>query len=250
MAGWNAAVEFSQVALHSTPDTLNVAAHAKVSCRVVISFSGVAKPLDAIVTRMSVRDTMAASSYPRLKKQFKCYLNSYINGYLTQYREYFTVFGYLMSPSMPPMTMVCLPRLLWRCLPNHASSTATTSESSSPPSGGQVLVKASIPPMDGRIAESCCQANTVRTLASLPSHEKTKELSVAYLTATKPCSRFRTNLHAASSAPAIVSSIPPSNALTALMMFLFCYQLVHELLTPSFARNICYTRHSGTVLSE
>ncbi len=74
MAGWNAAGAFSQVALHSTPDTLNVVAHAKVSCRVVVGFSGVAKPLDAIVTRMSVRDTMAASSYPCLKEQFNAIL--------------------------------------------------------------------------------------------------------------------------------------------------------------------------------
>ena len=72
MAGWNAAGAFSQVALHSTPDTLNVAAHAKVSCRVVVGFLRVAKPLDTIVTRMSVRDTMAASSYSCLKEQFKC----------------------------------------------------------------------------------------------------------------------------------------------------------------------------------
>lgn len=71
-----------------------------------------------------------------------------------------------------------------------------------------------------------------------------------YRPTSEPCSRFRTNLHAAGSAPAIVSSISPGNALAALMMFLFCHQLVHELLTPSFARNICYTRHSGTVLSE
>lgn len=76
MAGWNAAVEFSQVALHSTPDTLNVGAHAKVSCRVVIGFSRVAKPLHAIVTRMSVRDKMAASSYPCLKEQFNAILLS------------------------------------------------------------------------------------------------------------------------------------------------------------------------------
>jgi len=74
MAGWNAAVEFSQVALHSAPNTLNVVAHAKVSCRVVIGFSGVAKPLHAIVTRMSIRDKMAASSYPYLKEQFNAIL--------------------------------------------------------------------------------------------------------------------------------------------------------------------------------
>lgn len=60
------------MALHSTPDTLNVVAHAKVSRRVVVGFSGIAKLLDAIVTRMSVRDTMAASSYLCLKEQFKC----------------------------------------------------------------------------------------------------------------------------------------------------------------------------------
>lgn len=68
MAGWNAAVEFSQVALHSTPDTLNVVTHAKVSRRVVVGFSRVAKPLHAIATRMSIRDKMAASSYPCLKE--------------------------------------------------------------------------------------------------------------------------------------------------------------------------------------
>ena len=74
MAGWNAAVEFSQVALHSTPDTLNVGAHTKVSRRVVVGFSRVVKPLHAIVTRMSVRDKMAASSYPYLKEQFNAIL--------------------------------------------------------------------------------------------------------------------------------------------------------------------------------
>lgn len=74
MAGWNAAVEFSQVALHSTPNTLNVGAHAKASRRVVVGFSRVAKPLHAIVTRMSVRDKMAASSYPYLKEQFNAIL--------------------------------------------------------------------------------------------------------------------------------------------------------------------------------
>ena len=52
------------------------------------------------------------------------------------------------------------------------------------------------------------------------------------------------------SAPAIVSSIPPSNALAAFMMFLFYYQLVYELLTPSFARNICYARRSEIILPE
>ena len=76
MTSWNAAIEFSQVTLHSAPDTLNVVAHAKVSCRVVIGFSGVAKPLYAIVTRMSIRDKMAASSYPCLKEQFNAILLS------------------------------------------------------------------------------------------------------------------------------------------------------------------------------
>ena len=60
--------------LHSTPDTLNVVAHAKASRRVVAGFSRVAKPLHAIVTRMSVRDKMAASSYPYLKEQFNAIL--------------------------------------------------------------------------------------------------------------------------------------------------------------------------------
>ena len=76
MAGWNAAIEFSQVTLHSAPDALNVVTHAKVSHRVVVGFSRVAKPLHAIVTRMSVRDKMAASSYPCLKKQFNAILLS------------------------------------------------------------------------------------------------------------------------------------------------------------------------------
>jgi len=76
VTSWNAAIEFSQVTLHSAPDTLNVVAHAKVSCRVVIGFSGGAKPLHAIVTRMSVRDKMAASSYPCLKEQFNAILLS------------------------------------------------------------------------------------------------------------------------------------------------------------------------------
>jgi len=31
----------------------------------------------------------------------------------------------------------------------------------------QVLAKAGIPPMDGGIAESCCQTNTARTLGGL-----------------------------------------------------------------------------------
>ena len=76
MTSWNAAIEFSQVALHSAPDTLNVVAHAKVSRRVVVGFSRVAKPLHAIVTRMSIRDKMAASSYPCLKEQFNAILLS------------------------------------------------------------------------------------------------------------------------------------------------------------------------------
>ena len=128
MAGWNAAVEFSQVTFHSAPDTLNVAAHAKVSCRVVIGFSGVAKPLHAIVTRMSVRDKMATSSYPYLKEQF----NAILLGV-----------GDNLQPQAPGVYFYtahdngCLPRLLWRCLQNHASSTATKPESSSPPSDGR-----------------------------------------------------------------------------------------------------------------
>ena len=68
MAGWNAAGAFSQVALHSTPDTLNVVAHAKVSCRVVVGFLRVAKPLDTIVSRnnsnaslLSVGNTLQSS---------------------------------------------------------------------------------------------------------------------------------------------------------------------------------------------
>ena len=88
----------------------------------------------------------------------------------------------LVSTSMPPMTMVCLPRLLWRCLPNHASSTATTPESSSPPSDGRCWRKRAY----GSIAESCCQTNTARTLGGLakPWEDKRAAANVAYCRGT------------------------------------------------------------------
>ena len=74
IGGRNAAIELSHMALHGAPYAFNVVTLSKVPFGVVVSISGVAKPLDIVVGHGCVSNEVASSRYPILEKEFNAVL--------------------------------------------------------------------------------------------------------------------------------------------------------------------------------
>lgn len=224
----DAAIELSQVALHGTPDTLNVVTLSKVSLAMVVGLPRVAEPLNVIVGSATVRDEMAISADPGLKEEFNAILFGVRNNLEAEPPGIYLNAAY--DNGLPTEALFSKPGFVNSHNAREKLSTVWR----------DVFTKTSVPALDGLVAQTRCTTHTPWTLASLPAPQKLKECSVGKIAPTKPGTGFRAYLLTTGTTPTILpTSLPSNGCFTGWMHLLLYEQLMHELLTPSFARYIC-----------
>lgn len=225
--GWHTTVELPQVPLHDTPHVLNVVRGAKVAIAVVAALVRVAVELQVMVASMGVSQEETVTGYLFRQKQLEGVLGPVgddleaeppgIPFNSTNHH------GLVAVASFPKEALIYL---------DNAGESVCCHRQQGP--------KPFVPSTYGCVAHTYHQASCARALALLPTPEQHKQLTVAEFAASKPGGGLGTDFYPTAWTPAVVPAALPGNpAVAAGTGWLVAQQVVHHLLTPGFARNIC-----------